>query len=132
MSWTLENDNGFPFLSFIHWERAIRHNLGFQLVSDISQHHSVRKNKTYQFANSVKYKVHNFFANCVVTTSIVVGSILFPCDQLFWVEKLTICSCPDLIWKEGANISIYQWSYIMKLIQSTAGLISASELSILE
>ncbi|KAJ8027553.1 hypothetical protein HOLleu_32721 [Holothuria leucospilota] len=53
-----------------------------------------------QLPNSVQHKIDDFFPNCVVTTSIVVGSILFPCDQLFGMEELTVGASPDLIYEQ--------------------------------
>jgi hypothetical protein len=50
-----------------------------------------------QLANSVEYKIDNFFANGVVATSVVVGGIFFASDQLFWMEQLTVCASAHLI-----------------------------------
>ena len=50
-----------------------------------------------QFPDSVQDKVNNLLANGVVTTSVVVGSILFAGDQLLGVEQLTVGSGADLI-----------------------------------
>ena len=50
-----------------------------------------------QFTNTVKNKINNFLSNCVVSTSIVIGSIFFACDELLRVEKLPVCSSADLI-----------------------------------
>ena len=50
-----------------------------------------------QLSDSVKDKVDNFLTNGVVTTGVVVGSILFTRDQLFWVVKLSVGTSSDLI-----------------------------------
>ena len=52
-----------------------------------------------QFSDSVEDQVNDLFADGVVTTSVVVGGILLTGDQLFRVEKLTVCSGTDLIYK---------------------------------
>jgi hypothetical protein len=48
-------------------------------------------------ADFVENLVNELFANCVMTTSIVVGSILLPSDHLFWVEKTAVGSSADFI-----------------------------------
>ena len=53
---------------------------------------------SYQLPNSVKNHIDKFFANSVVTTSVVVGGIFFACNELFWMEKLTVCAGADFIW----------------------------------
>ena len=40
----------------------------------------------YQFSDAIQNQVNNLFANCIVTSCIVIGSILFACNQLLWVE----------------------------------------------
>ena len=45
-----------------------------------------------EFSDSVKDIVNKLFANSVVTSSIVVGSIFFARNQLFWMEELFIGS----------------------------------------
>lgn len=57
---------------------------------------------SYQLADPVQYWVNNFLADGVVTTSIVICSILFPSDELLWVEELPVRTISDLIWK-GIN-----------------------------
>ena len=57
-----------------------------------------------------------FFADSVVTTSVVVGSIFFASDKLFRVEKLAICTgadficilCPKNVIKHNKNIRFLQ------------------------
>ena len=67
-------------------------------------------NKTYQFPDSVQDDVNMFFADCVMTTGIVVCSIFFAGYQLFWVEKLTVGTCADLICKnQMKNGLLYSW-----------------------
>ena len=46
-----------------------------------------------QLTDTVKDKINYFFANSVVTTGIVVGSIFFTRDDLFRVIQLTIGTC---------------------------------------
>ena len=50
-----------------------------------------------KFADSVQNKVNNLFANGVMSTSIVVRSVFFASDKLFWVKELTICPSANLI-----------------------------------
>ena len=45
-----------------------------------------------EFSDSVKDIVNKLFANSVVTSSIVVGSIFFARNQLFWMEELFVWS----------------------------------------
>lgn len=39
------------------------------------------------------------FADCVMTSRIVIGGIFFPCEELFRIEKLTVCARTNLICK---------------------------------
>ena len=50
-----------------------------------------------QLADAVEYQIDDFFANGVVATSVVVGSIFLTSDELFWVKQLTVGSSADLI-----------------------------------
>merc|ERR1719516_171712 len=50
-----------------------------------------------QLPDAVKDKVNQLFANGIVTTSVVVGSILFPGDQLLRMEQLAVGASPYLI-----------------------------------
>ena len=50
-----------------------------------------------QFPDSVQAEINNLFADGVVTTSVVVGSILLSSDELFRMEKLSVCSSPHFI-----------------------------------
>lgn len=43
-----------------------------------------------QLSDSVQYKINNLFANCIVATGVVVGSVFLASDQLLWVEQLAI------------------------------------------
>ena len=52
-----------------------------------------------QFSDAIKYKVHNFLSNGVVTSGIVVGSIFLTSDQLLRMEQLAVGASPDLICK---------------------------------
>ena len=45
-----------------------------------------------EFSDSVKDIVNELFANSIVTSSIVVGSILFARNQLLWMEELFVWS----------------------------------------
>ena len=45
-----------------------------------------------EFSDSIKNIVNELFANSVVTSSIVVGSIFFARNQLFWMEELFVWS----------------------------------------
>ncbi len=59
---------------------------------------------SYQFANMIKYHVYYFFANGVMASGVIVGSILLPSYQLLWVKQLSVCSSSNLIWM-GKNMS---------------------------
>ena len=50
-----------------------------------------------QFSDSVEDKVDDFFTNGVVTSGVVVGSIFFTSDQLFWMEELSVSTSTDFI-----------------------------------
>ena len=50
-----------------------------------------------ELADAVQDQIDNLLANGVVATSEVVGGILFACDQLFWVEELTVCASTHLV-----------------------------------
>ena len=50
-----------------------------------------------QFPDPVQTEINNLFANGVVTTSVVVGSILLSGDELFGVEELSVGSTPYFI-----------------------------------
>lgn len=52
---------------------------------------------SYQFASPIKDHVNDLFSNSVVTTSIVVGGILFPGDQLLGMEELAVHPAADFI-----------------------------------
>ncbi len=60
---------------------------------------------TYQFANSVQNKINDLFANSVVTTGIVIGSIFLSSDELLRVEQLTVCTSAHLIWTDGQRLA---------------------------
>ena len=57
-----------------------------------------------QLADTIKDKIHNFFANGVVSSGIVVGSIFLASDQLFRMEELAIGSSSNLINHSGFKI----------------------------
>lgn len=50
-----------------------------------------------KLSDPVQCKVHNFFANGVVASCKVVGSILLATDELFRVEQLAIHSSTNFI-----------------------------------
>ena len=50
-----------------------------------------------QLSDSVEDKVDDFLTNGVVTSGVVVGSIFFTSDQLFWVEELSVGTSTDFI-----------------------------------
>lgn len=50
-----------------------------------------------ELADAIQHKVDNFLSNCVVTTSIVVGSIFLASDELLRVEKLPVGTSANLI-----------------------------------
>lgn len=58
--------------------------------------------QTHQLADPVQYWVDDLLANGVVTTGIVVRGILFPSDELLWMEELPVWAISDLICK-GIN-----------------------------
>lgn len=57
-----------------------------------------------QLANSVQDKVDNLLSNGVMSTSVVVGGILFSSDQLFRVEQLAVSSSSDFIHDSGFQV----------------------------
>ncbi len=54
-----------------------------------------------QLADAVQDQVNNFFADGVVTTSVIIGSIFLASDQLFGVEQLTVGSSADFVNDSG-------------------------------
>lgn len=50
-----------------------------------------------QFTSPVQHQVDDLFSNGVVSTSIIIGSILFASDELLRMEELTICPSPYFI-----------------------------------
>jgi hypothetical protein len=50
-----------------------------------------------EFSGSVENQIDQFFADSIVTSSVVVSGILFTSDKLFWVEKLSVSTSSDLI-----------------------------------
>jgi hypothetical protein len=50
-----------------------------------------------QLANPIETEIHDFFANGVMATCKVVGSIFFAADELFRVEELTVCASAHLV-----------------------------------
>ena len=58
-----------------------------------------------QFANPVQDQVHNFFANGVMTSGIVVGCVLLASHQLLRVEQLSIGA--------GPHLSLVKWELML-------------------
>ena len=52
---------------------------------------------THQFADPVQHNVNDLFADGVVSTGVVVGSIFLPSDQLLRVEQLAVDSRANFI-----------------------------------
>lgn len=50
-----------------------------------------------ELSNAVQDNVNDLLSDGVMTTSVVVGSIFFTSDQLFWMEELTISSGTNFI-----------------------------------
>ena len=60
-----------------------------------------------QFPDSVQDQINDLFSNGVVSSSIVIGCILFSCDQLLRVEKLSVFSSSDLIDYSWFQVNIH-------------------------
>lgn len=73
-----------------------------------NQHRS-RSETTHQFADPVQHQVDDLFADGVVTSGIVVGGVFLAGDELLRVEKLSVGSCPHLIYRNvtamGQNVA---------------------------
>ena len=59
-----------------------------------------------EFPDPVENKVNKLFADGVVTSGVVVGSIFLASNQLFGVEQLPIGTSADLIWKKNHNLNL--------------------------
>jgi len=57
-----------------------------------------------ELSDTIKDKIDNFFANGIVTTSVVVGGILFSRDQLLRVVQLTVGAGSDFIERSRLKI----------------------------
>ena len=57
-----------------------------------------------QFSDPVQAVVNNLLSDGVVTTSVVVGSVLFATDELFGVEELSVGSSPHFINNSGLQV----------------------------
>lgn len=79
------------------------------LFREVSPHGSPALVNTYQLANAVQHQVDALLAHCVVAPGIVVGCILFSCDQLLWMEELAVGSCPNLIYEDGEPSDLTSW-----------------------
>merc|ERR1719326_1478115 len=87
-----------------------------------------------KFADSVQDKVNNFLANGVVTTSVVVGSVLFARDQLLGVVQLAVGTGADLVNHSRFQVDVHGTGHVLActslrekgvegIIASTDGLI---------
>ena len=67
------------------------------------------------FLANFLYPFHRSFnlllANCVMSSGIVIGCILFTSNQLLGAEQLFIGSSSDFIWKQYENICLLITSY---------------------
>ena len=64
---------------------------------------------TYQLADAVQHQVDALLAHRVVAPGVVVSCILLSRDQLLWMEEVAVGSCPNLIYRERATISLTIW-----------------------
>ena len=62
----------------------------------------------YHFSYSIEYTVDNFFSYCVVTPGIVVGRIFLSCNELVWMEQLSVSSCFHFIWINTIETTFYE------------------------
>jgi len=60
-----------------------------------------------QLTDTIQAQVYNFFTYGVVTTGVVVGSVFFTRDQLFWVEKTAVGTSADFINSSWFQIKEY-------------------------
>ena len=56
---------------------------------------------THQFADPVQHQVNDLFADGVVSTGVVVGSILLASDQLLRVEQLAVGPSAYLVYRDS-------------------------------
>ena len=61
---------------------------------------------TYQFPDSVKYKINELFADSIMSSCIIICRILLAGNQLLRVEQLTVGSGAHLIWIGEKSIFI--------------------------
>jgi len=66
-----------------------------------------------QLADAVKHKVNNLFADGVVTTGVVVGSILLAGDELLGVVQLTVGASADLVAHAGLQINKHATGHVL-------------------
>merc|ERR1719326_1520405 len=66
-----------------------------------------------EFADSVQDKVNNFLANGVVTTSVVVGSVLFARDQLLGVVQLAVGTGADLVNHSRFQVDVHGTGHVL-------------------
>merc|ERR1719183_919502 len=65
-----------------------------------------------EFADSVQDKVNNFLANGVVTTSVVVGSVLFARDQLLGVVQLAVGTGANLVDHSRLQVDVHSTRHV--------------------
>lgn len=57
-------------------------------------------------ADFIENLINQFFTHGVVSSSIVVGGILFPSDHLFRMEQAAVCPSADLVDDVGFEIAV--------------------------
>ena len=66
-----------------------------------------------KLADAVKNQVHNFLADGVVTTGVVVGSIFLACDQLLGVVQLTVGASADLVDHRRFQVDVHGTRHVL-------------------
>ena len=72
-----------------------------------------------QLPDSVQNEVNYFFTDGVMASGVVVRSVLFASDELFWVKELSVCACPYFICKEKnwCLLTFFKSNFSKKLFQ---------------
>ncbi len=72
-----------------------------------------------QFADAVQNYVDNFFANGVMTTSVVISCVFLTCDQLLRMEKLFVDTSSNLVCEKKNSKNqlsrVYSWNVIFNI-----------------
>ena len=63
-----------------------------------------------QFLNLLQDEITDLLANGVVTSGIVIGSILFACDELLRVEELAVGASANLINDSVPSLQTLLWA----------------------